>query len=385
MKILQVVQKPQRRGAEIFAGQLSGQLESMGHSVRTAYLYPHQGKNGLRVNSDDSLLDGREEHYLEKVPGIHFSLLGRLSRVIGDWQPDVVQVNGGRTLKYGAAAATTHRRTPWVLIYRSIGQPGNWVRGGLHRKFYSRFIMPRVDGIVAVSAATQRALGELYDLSAPIVHIPRAVDPRSLVPMSTRAEIRRLARTPHDAPVVLYVGSLTNEKRLDRLIRIAANVTRSLPALRIWIVGEGPNRVELETQARDLSIHSGVRFLGVRDDVASYMNAADVLALTSDTEGMPGVVLEAGILRRTVVATRVGGVSECVLHEQTGLVVERNDEDGFAQSLLDILQRPDRLRTLGDAAAKWIESHFTIGRIADQYEDFYESVRSQRTSCHATR
>jgi glycosyltransferase involved in cell wall biosynthesis len=379
MKILQVVQKPQRRGAEIFALQLSCELRAKGHDVRIAYLYPYAGPNPLPLGPGDRVLSGREHRLLEKIPGIDPVLLWRLRRLIDEIQPDVVQVNGGRTVKYGAAAAVCQKRR-WLLVYRSIGQPARWVRGWLRRTFYTRFVIPRVQGVVAVSTATLQGLRELYRLQVPVVRIPRAVHPEALRPSAGRRAVRRETATPEDAPVVLFVGSLSPEKRLDRLLRIVEQVRRHLPPVCLWLVGDGPLRAALEQQVRALSLEDCVRFIGVQDRVTPYMRAADVVVLTSDTEGMPGVVLEAGWLRRPVVATRVGGVSECVVNGETGLLVEPDDESGFAQALGDLLQRPDRMRELGTRARRWVNEHFTTARAADQYETFYQEVLARRAA-----
>ena len=374
MKILQVVQKPQRRGAEIFARQLSERLRVVGHEVRTAYLYPHAGDNSLPLHASDEILDGREHHCFERIPGIHPSLLRRLKRLIARWQPDIVQVNGGRTLKYGAAAATGSQPHRWALIYRSIGQPQRWFRGSFHRGVYSSLVLPRVHGVVSVSSSTLETLNELYDLAMPTARIPCAVDPDSLAPSSPRAVIRREADTPQEARVVLYVGSLSAEKRVDRLLRVVKTARRTIPNLHLWIVGEGPLRSALEAQVKASSLEPCVRFIGVQNEVSNYMRAADLVALTSDTEGMPAVVLEAGLLERAVVTTRVGGLSECILDGTTGLLVERNDEIGFAQSIVQLFQQPDRLHTLGTTARQWIEDNFVIAQIAEQYEAFYRHV-----------
>ena len=376
MKILQIAQKPQRRGAEIFALQLSGRLQSMGHQVRTVYLYPHSGSNVLPLNPDDAVLGGQEHHFLERMPGIHPRLLWRLVRAIAKWKPDVVQVNGGRTLKYGAAAAWFASHA-WVLISRSIGQPRHWLRSRLHYEFYARFVMPRLHGVVGVSSATLHELMELYKLSVPVVRIPRAIDPAALVPSSSRSTIRESTQTPADARVVLYVGSLTREKRLDRLFRVINSVRSNVPNVHLWLVGEGEMRAALESQVETLALGCRVRFIGVQKDVASYMNAADVLALTSETEGTPGVILEAGLLRRAVVATCVGGVSECVLNGETGVLVEPSNEAAFTEALTTLLQHPEDLQRLGDTACDWIQRNFTVSLIASQYQAFYQVVLSR--------
>jgi glycosyltransferase involved in cell wall biosynthesis len=99
---------------------------------------------------------------------------------------------------------------------------------------------------------------------------------------------------------------------------------------------------------------------------------------------MPGVVLEAGWLQRPVVATRVGGTSECIVNGRTGMLVERDDENRFAEVLSELLQRPDRMRELGSEAKKWVKEHFTTARIASIYEGFYLDVLSRRFSSNGS-
>jgi glycosyltransferase involved in cell wall biosynthesis len=373
MNILQIVQKPQRRGAEVFALQLSGQLRDAGHDVRTAYLYSHEEPGGLRPAEHDKMLAGRERHYFERIPGIHPWLAWRLRRLVEEIEPDVVQVNGGRAVKYGAAVASAQRRRSWVLIYRNIGQPQDWVRGWRH-SLYSRFVMPHVDGVVGVSDSTLQGVRDWYRLSVPTVRIPCAVETATATPTVARDEIRRQTQTPLSAPVIVWVGSLTPEKRLDRLVRAVHAVQRRIPDVHLWIVGGGPVRHSLERQVRASSLAACVRFLGVQGHVANYMSAGDLVALTSDTEGMPAVLLEAGLLGLAVVATRVGGVSECVLDGTTGILVQREDEDALACALHDLLRRPDRRRRLGTMARARIEQHFTMRQIAQQYAAFYRRV-----------
>ena len=373
LKILQIVQKPQRRGAEVFALQLSQQLVWMGHEVTTTYLYRYEGEHRLPLADRDMMLEGDEHHYLERFPGVHPRLLWRLERLIEETRPDLVQVNGGRAVKYGAAVAARHRRRSWALIYRNIGQPQDWTSGWRHA-LYSRLVMPNVDAVVGVSAITLRSVEDMYQLSVPMARIPCAVDSAIVVPTMARSTIRRQTNTPFDAPVVVWVGSLTSEKRVDRLLRVVDVVRHSIPDLHLWIVGGGPLRDSLEAGVKGSSLASCVRFLGVQDQVANYMNAGDLVTLTSDTEGMPAVLLEAGLLGLPVLATRVGGVPECVIDGQTGILVDRNDEDALAHALRDLMKQPEWRRRLGEAARVRVDRHFTMSRVAQQYASFYQQV-----------
>jgi hypothetical protein len=123
--IVQVVTRPQRRGAELFSFQLSEQLRRLGHRVRIVYLY-RQDRDPLPLGSDDIELAGCGEARAELLPGFQVPLLRRLVAEIGAFAPDVVQANGSRSVKYVALATLFDRRRRWKAVYRNIGDPERW-------------------------------------------------------------------------------------------------------------------------------------------------------------------------------------------------------------------------------------------------------------------
>lgn len=370
-RILLIAQKPQRRGAEVFARDLSIALRKRGHRAGVAYLYPFAGPGPLPLQEEDVVLGGDEAHPFERLPGLHPGLLQRLRRHLRTFSPDVVVVVGGRAVKYGAVARRLDRDRDWRLVYRNIGEPRRWVRGRLKRWVYRRLLMPQIDAVVAVSAATLAALESFYRLSVPSLTIPRAVDPEALAPRQSRSEVRDELATPQDTPVLIYVGSLTAEKRPDRLLRIAAAAACERPDLVLWVVGEGPLRNDSKARTADSPLAGRVRFLGARDDVGDLLAAADLLLLTSDTEGVPGVVLEAGALGVPAVATRVGGVPECIEPGRTGLLFAPTDEDAGAAAVLALVTDPDRRRAQGAAAAALVRERFHIDAAVRRYEELF--------------
>jgi glycosyltransferase involved in cell wall biosynthesis len=377
MKILQLVQKPQRRGAEIFALQLSRELHRQGHDVRTAYLYPHRSAESLPLAPDDYLLSGKEHHPFEKLPGFHPDLLRGICQVIDDFGPDTVQVNGARTVKYGAFAKSFGRTGQWRLVYRNIDNPTYWVRDGLHRWFYRRLVMPRIDGVIGVSETTLHAVHALYGLSVPSRFIPNGIDPVPLEATPAPEIIRRDKQVPPECSVVLFMGSLTEQKRPDRFLRVLRSVYEREPNIQGWILGDGPLRAELESLARNLGLLDVVRFWGYQREVAPYITASDLVVVTSDSDGIPAVVLEAGYLGKPVVATRVGGLAECVVDGDTGRLVEPKDETALAQAVLELLRNSQLREAMGNRATKWIRGNFTMDTVGRQYLEFYQEVLSR--------
>ena len=381
MRILQLVQKPQRRGAEIFAYQLSEHFEKLGHQIKTAYLYPAPPSNALPIRPQDSVLANTENRMLEKLVGLDPSMLKALATLVRDFKPDVIQLNGGRSVKYGTLLRLVGGGPKfWVLVYRNIGDPNVWLKRRWLRWIFQIILMPRVDGIVAVSSLTLNALRSFYPSSKNIIHIPNAVNDIPLNEITPIAEIRLKAETPLDGRVLLFAGSLTSEKRVDRLLELAEHAIKSVPGFHLWILGDGPLRAELERKASGSHAASRIRFLGVQDHVVSFMNAADLLVLPSETEGIPGVVLEAALLKLPCVAMNVGALPECIVDGETGILVESGNVAQLTSSVVSLLQNPQRVRELGTSARRWVMNHFSLEIVVQQYLQFYLRLIAGRKS-----
>jgi glycosyltransferase involved in cell wall biosynthesis len=374
--VIQLVHAPQLRGAEVFARQLAGALPEAGFRSRCVCLYRREAGRDWGPAGDpvevEVRLDGREGHPLDRLPGWQPALLRRLRRVLDRERPAIVQANGGATLKYAALAAG--RRAPWKLVYRNIGDPRAWLADPLRRAVYSRLVAPRVDGVVAVARSVLPALDAIYGPQVPKIHLPTAVDPEALRPSRPASVVRAEAGTGEGDPVVLYAGSLAPEKRVDRLLRAVAAARAEVPGLTLWIAGDGPLRPELERHASALGPPGAVRFLGARHDLPDWLGAADLLALVSDTEGVPGVLLEAGAAGLPVVATRVGGVPECVEDGRTGLLVEPGDEAALTAALARLARDRDLRRALGEAARQRVLRDLTLPEVARGYARFYRRL-----------
>ncbi len=368
----------------MFAHQLGAALGRAGCAVVRLYLYPHPGAAALPLDPDDRVLGGDPRHPFERIPGLHPALLGRLRRAIAEHRPDVVQAHGGRTVKYGAAARRLDRAAGWALVYRNIGDPRRWAAGA-RGVLYRRLVMPRIDGVAGVSETTLAAVRAHYALGGiPMEHIPRGADPAALAPARPPAAVRAELGTPEGAPVLLYLGSLTAEKRLDRMLAWVAGARREHPGLRLWVVGEGPLRGDLERLAAERGLGGAVAFAGVRELVGDFLAAADLLLLSSDTEGMPGAVIEAAAAGVPAVATAVGGVAECVEDGVTGRLVDPTadptGEAAGAAAISALLADPERRRVMGEAARRRFAASWHIDAVAARYLAFYDRVIAHRRS-----
>lgn len=199
-----------------------------------------------------------------------------------------------------------------------------------------------------------------------IVVIPNAV-PLSRFPLITR-EARAAARAGWpalrslaEAPCAVVLGSLSAEKRVDLAIHAVAR----LPDIHLVIVGDGPLRSELQQQA-DEEAPSRVHFLGTTADSATALAVADVVLVSSITEGMPAVLIEAGMSGLPVVSTDVGGVRQIVVPDVTGLLVPPKDLEALTRALRRAVEDPP---PAGEHARAHCAAHFDIDVVAASWDE----------------
>jgi len=128
----------------------------------------------------------------------------------------------------------------------------------------------------------------------------------------------------------------------------------------------------LREEASKLGIAGNVKFLGFRDDVPSLLQAMDIFVLPSLSEGLPLSILEALALKKSVVATNVGGVSEIMEDGVNGYIVPPRNPEAIADRILMLLGRPETAVRIGQAGRKRVEGAFSLEKMVREYELLYE-------------
>jgi glycosyltransferase involved in cell wall biosynthesis len=285
-RVLLVTASARRRGAEIQATQLAPRLQALGWRVDVAAL--HAGTDGSML--DVAILGSR------RLGPATLLALRRRARLA-----DIVIAYGSATLPACAIALVG---TGIPFLYRSISDPGHWLRGPLHRQL-TRLQYKRAAGVVVLWPGAAESLVRLLGVDRDrITVIPNARDADEFHPPTPneRAAARKKCGLG-DEPVVAFIGAASPEKRLD----LAIDTVAQLPGHTLLVAGDGQGLARARDQAHDL-LGERVVFVGEVDDVRSVLHAADVVLITSDVEGMPGVAIEAGLCGVPVVATSVGAI-----------------------------------------------------------------------------
>ncbi|MGW1494273.1 glycosyltransferase [Streptomyces sp. NPDC002402] len=188
------------------------------------------------------------------------------------------------------------------------------------------------------------------------------------------AEARRQLGLPQGCPVVAYVGRITGIKRPDRFLAVAREVLRTVPAAHFVVCGSGDFQPDPGAVA---DLGDSLHLLGWRADVETVYAAADLVLLTSDNEGMPVSLIEAGLAGLPAVATDVGSVAEVVQDGTTGLLAGLSSGE-LARHTVTLLRDGELRRQMGAQARTFTTQHFGAERLVADTQALYTSIAVAR-------
>ncbi|MFD0735213.1 glycosyltransferase [Planotetraspora mira] len=334
-------------------------------------------------------VDGGEGDHLQlrgmTVPVHRIPNLGRFVRPIDDsrallrlisamraFRPHIVHT---RTTKAGALGRVAARLSG-VGAARVHVFHGHFLHPHcprLKRSVYrrsERLLAPMSDRLVAVGTQVRDDLLEA-GIGYPEQYVVILPGVR-LGPMPDRLAARAALGLPAGAPVVAYVGRLAKSKRPDRFAEVAGAVLQQVPDCRFVVCGSGELKEKVERIVHPM--WDSFRLLGWRRDVELVYAAADVVMLTSDHEGTPVTLVEAGMAGLPVVATHVGSVPEIVRDGSTGLL-SGPDVWELASHTVRLLSDPALARRMGESARAWTTRSFGVDRLVADTESLYRSLR----------
>jgi glycosyltransferase involved in cell wall biosynthesis len=301
----------------------------------------------------------------------------RLRNLVRSWDATVLQAHGGEALKYAVPAAF---RSATPVCYRRIGSSLDGRVGRIRRAGYQSLVR-RASIVVVLSHAGRREMIDRFGVEERrAVRIPNAVNIERARPSRSRRDVRSVLGIPVVAEVVVSVGTFNWEKDPLAQLEVFERVSKARPRAVLVMVGSGPLETNTRRAVVERRLTDRVFFFAPRDDVPDVLGASDVLLLASKTEGMPGILIEAGIARLPVAGYAVSGVPEVVGTNSTGLLADPGDVGRLAECVIELLG-DDALRArMGTAAHERCIDEFSIRSAADRYLDVYRCLNGRPKS-----
>ena len=357
MNILQILPELNVGGVETGTVDLAKYLVARGHR---SIVVSNGGALVSKLQSDGS------KHYILPVHKKNLftilSCIGKLVTIIKNEKIDIVHARS--------------RVPAWIAFFACRKTEAHFIT--TCHGYYSSHLFSKVMGwgamVIAISEVVGRHMVQDFLTPAESIRvIPRSVD-------LEKFNLPRASKADKKVFTVVMIGRITPLKGHPYFLRAMARVIHRLPSLKVQIIGDAPVKKqsykdELVLLTKRLGISERVEFLGNRRDIPELLSKADCLVLSTTThEAFGRVIIEAQAAGVPVVATMVGGVTEVIDHEKTGLLVLPKDIEAMSDAVLRILNNPSFSAGLVIEAKKKIEAHYTLAHMCDATIAVYEEL-----------
>ena len=303
---------------------------------------------------------------LAAAPSGKGSLMVRLSRyrkMVKERAPDLLVTYNWGAIEW--ALANNPLETPHIHIEDGFGPEES--KRQFPRRVWTRRLALRRSTLVVPSRTLKEMADKIWRLNpTSIRYIPNGIEPREN--FQTRLSDLALGLPP-GKPLIAWAGALRREKNLTRLLRAFAPLKREATLL---IIGEGPEMAAARAETESLSIAPSVRFLGRREDVRDILMQCDILALSSDTEQMPLVVMEAMDAGLPVASTAVGDVKYMVCEENQPYIVQGSAPE-LGAAMRTLMADDAVRRTIGVANQRRLRQDYAAQDMIAAYRALFRS------------
>ena len=374
--ILQLTGSFNQGGSERQAVQLTRLLYENG--TQNVFLAALNNEGILRGEAEKFGIMDIPEFRLTSFYDLNFlRQLRRCVRFLRENHIEIIQTHDFYTNIFGMLAARLARVPVKIASKRETGGMRTRWQNILENQAFSQ-----ADAIVVNAEAVKNHLVENGISESKIEKVHNGLDLQRLKPETTdRRIICEKFNLPPEENIkfITLVANLRHEvKNQPMLLRTARTVLEKFPEAHFVLAGEGELKDKLAKQARELKIDKNTHFIGRCTQIPELLSISFAGTLTSIAEGFSNSILEYMAAKLPVVATNVGGASEAIIENQTGFLVESEDDETMANYLIKLLQNPGKARKMGEIGRKIVEENFSCAAQLEKTLKLYERKSDKR-------
>mgnify|MGYP001608529635 FL=1 len=249
------------------------------------------------------------------------------------------------------------------------------------KNLFKKSNLKKVKTIITVSKNNQKILQKLYpEHKKKIKVIHNGIDTvwwQSQLLRFTDEDRKKIKEqlflARENTLIIISIAELHERKGLRYLIEAIPKIVKKFPNIKLVIVGEGPDRQNLEKLIEKLDIENHTILIGRQKEIPKLLKSSDIFVLPSRREAFGFVLLEAMITELPVIGSKVGGIPE-IINNKNGLMVESENSKKLTNVLLDLVSHPDKRQKLAQAGHKTVLEKFDAKKMAKEYEREYAAI-----------
>lgn len=369
--IIEIVRNLEKGGRTKRVLQTAEMLRARGFSVKVATFFkPPEWVRKSWPGSENWV-------FLNKSEGLDFLLIWRIYRLLKQEKVDALHAHCEDSYFYGGLAAklagipavgTYHR--PHSNCYVRTWKNAIWNSFLRHK--------------VAVSSDRLRLMVDGLNIPEPEISVIHAgANLKTIKPLWNKPEIeiiRQKLKIPANSKVILSIGHLGSIKGHDVTLKGLPSIIKNFPQTLFYIAGDGsPDEWSRVRNLIDsLGVQDHVSLLGQQGNIEEWLVACDVVVHSSFAEAFSLIFTEAGAAGRPTIGTRVGGIEDIMLHEETGFLVEPGDSKAIVEYVMRIFEDKNLTEKMGRAARRRVEEHFNLDILGDRYSQLFDKIISHK-------
>ncbi len=290
----------------------------------------------------------------------------RLGKWIKENNIDIIHSHGFKADSFGLIAAKYSKR-------KIVSTPHGW---SLEKDFklalyenFDRFLFRFMDFVTPLSPDLYSDLHSTNTINDKMSLIINGVDIEEI----DQIEKKNIKKS--DEFVIGYIGQLIDRKNVSIILKAVKELIDSGRSVRLKLVGDGPLKEKLISEAQQLNIADFVEFQGFRNDALNILFSMDVFVLPSRMEGIPRCVMEAMAARVPVVGSRIPGTIELIKHGETGYLFDAENSQELTKNLIKVIDATDDISGMINKARLKIETSFSSNRMAKEYYNLFNSLQ----------
>lgn len=312
------------------------------------------------------------------------AMTSKLSEIIRQEKPDIINVH--YAIPYATSALIARECARTIANVKKLPKVVVTLHGtdvtvvGSTRCYQEETLYSVLgsDGVTVPSSFLKNAAHDKLRIPSEkaIEVIPNFVNSAQFKPLSNAKEVaavRSELGVRGNKPILSHVSNFRPIKKIDDVVKTFAAVNQKR-ASHLVLIGDGPERPNIEALVKSLNLTERVSFLGRQRHFGEVLAATDVFLLPSESESFGLAALEAMSCGVPVVASQAGGLSEVVIHGETGYLAEVGDVERMAEYCLRILRNKETKKGFSEKARTRAETVFSEEQIVSQYERFFYST-----------